>query len=55
MITHLLLRNLTAGKPSLHPHFDILFDAARPQEQRGDLPRPMTQRSRWRASWALLL
>lgn len=38
MVTHLLLRNLIAGEPSLHPQFDLLFDAARPQEQRGDLP-----------------
>ena len=38
MVTHLLLRNLIAGEPSLNPDFDLLFDAARPQEQRGDLP-----------------
>lgn len=38
MVTHLLLRNLIAGEPSLNPHFDLLFDAACPQEQRGDLP-----------------
>ncbi len=38
MVTHLLLRNLIAGEPSDNPQFDLLFDAARPQEQRGDLP-----------------
>jgi DinB superfamily len=38
MVTHLLLRNLIAGEPSLYPHFDLLFDAACPQEQRVDLP-----------------
>lgn len=42
MVTHLLLRNLIAGEPSLNPRFDLLFDAARPQEQRGALP-PLTE------------
>jgi hypothetical protein len=38
MVTHVLLRNLIAGEPSLQPQFDTLFDAANPQEQRGNLP-----------------
>lgn len=37
-VTHLLVRNLIEAEPSLNPRFDRLFDAANPQENRGDLP-----------------
>ena len=37
-VTHLLLRNLIAGEPSFNPQFDTFFDAANPQEERGQLP-----------------
>lgn len=36
--THVLLRNLIEAEPSLNPQFDALFDAANPQENRGNLP-----------------
>lgn len=41
-INHFLLRNLINAEPSLNPEFDALFDAANPEEQRGNLP-PLTQ------------
>ncbi|HEY7494000.1 MAG TPA: DinB family protein [Candidatus Tectomicrobia bacterium] len=37
-VNHFLLRNLLAAEPSLNPQFDALFDAATPEEQRGQLP-----------------
>jgi hypothetical protein len=37
-VNHFLLRNLLAAEPSLNPRFDALFDAATPEEQRGQLP-----------------
>src|SRR5918996_3666427 len=37
-VNHFLLRNLLAAEPSLNPQFDALFDAANPEEKRGDLP-----------------
>jgi hypothetical protein len=37
-VNHFLLRNLLAAEPSLNPQFDTLFDAATPEEQRGNLP-----------------
>lgn len=37
-VNHFLLRNLFDAEPSLEPRFDSLFDAANPEENRGDLP-----------------
>ena len=37
-VTHALVRNLIDAEPSLNPPFDRLFDAANPQENRGELP-----------------
>ena len=37
-VTHSLVRNLMNAEPSLNPQFDTLFDAANPQENRGNLP-----------------
>lgn len=37
-VTHMVLRNLVQAEPSLNPQFDALFDAANPQENRGNLP-----------------
>lgn len=37
-VTHALVRNLIDAEPSLNPTFDRLFDAANPQENRGELP-----------------
>jgi len=37
-VTHVLVRNLIDAEPSLNPQFDRLFDAANPQENRGELP-----------------
>ena len=37
-VNHFLLRNLVDAEPSLEPHFDAIFDAANPEEQRGNLP-----------------
>jgi DinB superfamily len=37
-VNHFLVRNLLAAEPSLHPQFDVLFDAVTPEEQRGTLP-----------------
>jgi uncharacterized damage-inducible protein DinB len=37
-VNHFLLRNLFDAEPSIEPHFDVLFDAANPEENRGDLP-----------------
>jgi hypothetical protein len=37
-VTHVVLRNLVQAEPSLNPRFDALFDAANPQENRGNLP-----------------
>jgi hypothetical protein len=38
VVTHSLVRNLINAEPSLNPQFDTLFDAANPQENRGNLP-----------------
>ena len=35
---HALVRNFIEAEASLNPRFDVLFDAANPQENRGDLP-----------------
>ena len=37
-VNHFLLRNLFDAEPSIKPHFDAMFDAANPEENRGDLP-----------------
>lgn len=37
-VNHFLLRNLFDAEPSIEPRFDALFDAATPEENRGDLP-----------------
>lgn len=37
-VNHFLLRNLFDAEPSLEPRFDALFDAANPEEKRGNLP-----------------
>ena len=37
-VNHFLLRNLFDAEPSIEPSFDALFDAANPEENRGDLP-----------------
>ena len=37
-VNHFLLRNLFDAEPSVEPRFDALFDAANPEENRGDLP-----------------
>ena len=37
-VNHFLLRNLFDAEPSIEPRFDALFDAANPEENRGDLP-----------------
>ena len=37
-VNHFLLRNLFDAEPSIEPHYDALFDAANPEENRGDLP-----------------
>jgi hypothetical protein len=37
-VNHFLLRNLIDAEPSLNPPFDALFDAANPEERRGNLP-----------------
>jgi hypothetical protein len=37
-VNHFLWRNLIDAEPSLNPQFDALFDAANPEEKRGDLP-----------------
>lgn len=37
-INHVLVRNFLAAEPSLNPQFDVLFDAATPEAQRGTLP-----------------
>ena len=37
-VNHFLLRNLFDAEPSINPCFDVLFDAANPEEARGDLP-----------------
>ena len=37
-VNHFLLRNLLDAEPSIEPRFDALFDAANPEENRGDLP-----------------
>jgi uncharacterized damage-inducible protein DinB len=38
VVNHILIRNLIAAEPSLNARFEALFDAANPEEQRGDLP-----------------
>ena len=40
-VNHFLLRNLFDAEPSIQPRYDALFDAANPEENRGDLP-PLT-------------
>jgi hypothetical protein len=40
-VNHFLLRNLLAAEPSLNAPFDLLFDAANPEENRATLP-PLT-------------
>lgn len=37
-VNHFLLRNLFDAEPSIQPRYDALFDAANPEENRGDLP-----------------
>jgi hypothetical protein len=37
-VNHFMLRNLFDAEPSIEPRFDALFDAANPEENRGDLP-----------------
>jgi hypothetical protein len=37
-VNHFLLRNLFDAESSIEPRFDALFDAANPEENRGDLP-----------------
>ncbi|GIX49281.1 MAG: hypothetical protein KatS3mg131_3492 [Candidatus Tectimicrobiota bacterium] len=37
-VNHYLLRNLVDAEPSLNPRFDAFFDAANPEETRGDTP-----------------
>ncbi len=37
-VNHFLLRNLFDAEASIEPRFDALFDAANPEENRGDLP-----------------
>ena len=37
-VNHFLLRNLFDAEPSIEPRFDALFDAANPEENRGNLP-----------------
>lgn len=37
-VNHFLLRNLFDAEPSINSRFDALFDAATPEENRGDLP-----------------
>lgn len=37
-VNHFLLRNLFDAEPSIEPRFDALFDAANPEENRGELP-----------------
>lgn len=37
---HGLVRNFIEAEVSLNPHFDAFFDAANPQENRGNLPPP---------------
>lgn len=37
-VNHFLLRNLFDAEPSINSRFDALFDAANPEENRGDLP-----------------
>lgn len=37
-VNHFLLRNLFDAEPSMEPRFDALFDAANPEENRGNLP-----------------
>jgi hypothetical protein len=41
-VNHFLMRNLIDAEPSLNPQFDALFDAANPEERRGNLP-PCTE------------
>ena len=37
-VNHFFMRNVLAAEPSLNPQFDALFDAVKPEEQRGTLP-----------------
>lgn len=37
-VNHFLLRNLFDAEPSIESRFDVLFDAANPEENRGNLP-----------------
>jgi hypothetical protein len=37
-VNYFLVRNVLAAEPSLNPQFDALFDAVKPEEQRGTLP-----------------
>ena len=37
-VNHFLLRNLFDAEPSIKPRYDTLFDAANPEENRGELP-----------------
>ncbi len=50
-VNHFLLRNLLEAEASLNPQFDALFDAANPEENRGNLP-PLIEILAYRAAIA---